>query len=109
VTAAFNLNLLRRLHNDLGARLEIDDFAHEARYNEREQRIEMHLVAKRDTAIELDGRHFAFRRGDSIHTENSHKYSIASFAALLDGTGLRIERTWTDPDGLFSMHDLRAD
>jgi dimethylhistidine N-methyltransferase len=109
VTAAFNLNLLQRLRDDLGARLEIDDFAHEARYNEVEQRIEMHLVAQRDSVIELGGRRFAFRRGDSIHTENSHKYSIESFTALLDGTGLRAERSWTDPEGLFSMHDLAVD
>jgi len=106
VTAAFNLNLLQRLRSDLDACLKIEDFAHQARYNEREQRIEMHLVAQTDTVIELAGRSFRFRQGESIHSENSHKYSIESFTELLEGTGLSIERTWTDPDGLFSMHDL---
>lgn len=109
VTAAFNLNLLRRLRDDLGARLDLEDFAHEARYNAQAQRIEMHLVAQRDCVIDLADQRFAFRRGDSIHTENSHKYSIESFTALLDGSGLRIERSWTDPEGLFSMYDLAVD
>jgi len=108
VTAAFNLNLLTRLERDLGARVNPDDFEHRAWFNPEEQRIEMHLVARRDTRIELDGQRFEFTAGDHIHTENSHKYSIESFSALLDGTGLKRIETWTDPDGLFSMHHLEA-
>lgn len=109
VTAAFNRNLLARLENDLGAVLEADAFEHRAVYDERRERIEMHLVAARDTAIELDGRRFDFAAGDSIHTENSHKYSIDGFRALVQGTGFRPVDVWTDPDGLFSMHYLEAD
>lgn len=106
VTARFNLNLLDRLKNELGAKLERDAFAHEARWNAQEQRIEMHLRAVRDTAIELAGRRFELPSGRTIHTENSHKYSPDSFRVLLEGTGLRIERSWSDPEHLVSMYEL---
>jgi len=109
VTAAFNRNLLTRLTNDLGATLETAAFDHRAFYNADEERIEMHLVANRDTAIELDGRRFEFDAGESIHTENSHKYSIEGFRALVAGTGFRPVDVWTDPDGLISMHYLVTD
>lgn len=106
VTAAFNLNLLRRLEKELGAKLDREAFRHRAVYDEELQRIEMHLVADRPTAIELDGQRFEFEAGDSIHTESSHKYTIDGFTELVDGTGLHSVTTWTDPDGLFSMHYL---
>lgn len=109
VTAAFNTNLLRRLESDLGAKLERDAFEHRAIYNEDRQRIEMHLVATRPTTIELDGKRFDFDTGESIHTENSHKYSIEGFRNLVEGTGLHPVTTWTDPEGLFSMHYLETD
>ncbi|MBY6203825.1 L-histidine N(alpha)-methyltransferase [Halomonas denitrificans] len=108
VTAAFNRNLLVRLRDELGADLDPDAFEHEARWNDGEERIEMHLVARRDTAIELAGQRFDFAAGQSIHTENSHKYSIESFRALAAKAGLASIRTWTDPEGLFSMHYLES-
>ncbi|MEX2499085.1 MAG: L-histidine N(alpha)-methyltransferase [Wenzhouxiangellaceae bacterium] len=108
VTAAFNTNLLRRLENDLGATIEPQAFEHRAIYNDDQQRIEMHLVASRPTTIELGGERFEFDTGDSIHTENSHKYSIAGFRELVRGTGLHPVTTWTDPEGLFSMHYLET-
>lgn len=108
VTAAFNMNLLTRLENDLGARLDADAFHHEARFNPTIKRIEMHLVAHRDTQIELDDQTFEFSAGRTIHTENSHKYSIESFSSLAREAGLRTVETWTDPEGLFSMHYLEA-
>ena len=108
VTAAFNLNLLHRLRNELGATLDPDAFTHEARWNPDERRIEMHLVASRPTRIELDGRHFEFEAGESIHTENSHKYSIDDFRRLAEQSGFGVVETWTDPDGLFSMHYLES-
>jgi len=109
VTAEFNKNLLRRLRNELGASLDESAFEHVARYDDGEDRIEMHLVAKRDTAIELDDRRFDFEAGETIHTENSHKYSIAGFRSLIQGTGLHPVDCWTDPDGLLSMHYLETD
>jgi dimethylhistidine N-methyltransferase len=109
VTAAFNCNLLTRLENDLGAALDADAFEHRARYDGERERIEMHLVAKRPTSIELEGQTFEFAPGESIHTESSHKYSIDGFQRLVRGTGFRPVSVWTDPDGLFSMHYLETE
>ena len=106
VTARFNLNLLHRMVRELDAVIDIDAFEHEARFNPDKGRIEMHLVARRDTAISLDGQRFVLAPGESIHTENSHKYSIDGFRALAESAGLRSEQVWTDPDDLFSMHWL---
>jgi dimethylhistidine N-methyltransferase len=106
VTAKFNLNILRRLTRDLDADIDIDAFGHEARFNGDLGRIEMHLVALKDTTIDLDGKRFRFDQGESIHTENSHKYSIEGFTALAESAGLRSDKVWTDPDALFSMHWL---
>lgn len=106
VTAAFNLNLLERMQRELDAGLDPDAFDHQARYNDELARIEMHLVARRPTKIAIGKHEFALERGESIHTESSHKYSIESFRELASRAGLRSDRTWLDPDGLFSMHWL---
>jgi len=109
ITAAFNRNLLERMRRELGADVDIAAFAHEARYDRTLERIEMHLVARHATTIAIDGRTFEFEAGESIHTESSHKYSLASFRRLATEAGLRSEKTWLDPDELFSMHWLVAD
>jgi len=109
VTAAFNLNLLHRMIRDLDAAIDVEAFRHEARFNSQLGRVEMHLVAKTDTEIGLAGQRFSFDAGESIHTENSHKYSIDGFTDLARSAGLRSEQVWTDPDGLFSMHWLILD
>jgi dimethylhistidine N-methyltransferase len=108
VTAAFNLNLLTRLRRELGADLEADGFAHRAFYDEAAGRIEMHLVARRRQRIGIDGADFAFEAGETIHTENSYKYSVAEFQALAAAAGFRGTRTWTDPELLFSVHYLEV-
>ena len=106
ITAEFNLNLLIRLRNELEAELNVDDFRHEARFNREENRIEMHLTATCDTRIQLGGQGFNFAAGESIHTENSHKYSVDDFRELAAKAGLVSRQVWKDPDGLFSMHWL---
>jgi dimethylhistidine N-methyltransferase len=106
ITARFNLNLLDRLARELAATIELDAFAHEARFNDELRRVEMHLVAKRRTSIGLNGETFEFGAGDSIHTENSHKYSVKDFRALAERAGLKSEKVWKDPEGLFSTHWL---
>ncbi len=102
VTAAFNLNLLSRMQRELGARLTPDDFEHFAFYNERDCRIEMHLRAKRRTEIALGEASFAFSEGETIHTENSHKYSINRLKALFSETPWRLEQVWTDENHWFA-------
>jgi L-histidine Nalpha-methyltransferase len=106
VTAAFNLNLLARMQRELDADIEIDAFVHQARFNPEFNRIEMHLVACRPTEIRIGEHCFNFAPGESIHTENSHKYSVRDFRELASRAGLESVQVWKDPDGLFSMHWL---
>ena len=108
VTAEFNLNVLHRLNRELGANFDVDAFRHEAVYDEAEGRIEMRLVSLEDQVVKVAGRMISFRRGEHIITEYSHKYSVEEFHALARRAGFRPERTWTDEDGLFSVHFMTA-
>ena len=82
VTAAFNLNLLARINRELGGDIELNRFAHDAVYNEVDGRIEMYLVSLARQTVHVLGRSFTFAEGERIHTENSHKYTLAEFQAL---------------------------
>ena len=106
LTSQFNLNLLAHIQRDLDAEIDLQAFRHEARFNREFSRIEMHLVADRRTSIKINGQSFEFEPGQSIHTENSHKYSVSDFRELAARAGLASTRVWKDPDGLFSMHWL---
>jgi dimethylhistidine N-methyltransferase len=108
VTAAFNLNLLVRINRELGANFDLRAFKHRAVYNAREGRIEMHLVSLKDQSVRIRGRRIPFRAGESIHTENSYKYSIPQFQDLARSADWRPTRVWTDPRGLFSVHELTS-
>ena len=103
VTAEFNLNLLRRINRELDADIPVDAFRHEARWMEMLGRIEMHLVATRDVAFSIDGKRFSFKAGESIHTENSHKYGPRGARLLLLGGGWTPLAEWTDPDEDFAL------
>jgi L-histidine Nalpha-methyltransferase len=107
VTAAFNLNLLTRINRELAGRIERDSFRHRAFFNADASRIEMHLVSRDEQEIEVAGRRFGFAAGESIHTENSYKYSIASFRDLAAQAGWTACDVWTDPEALFSVHALK--
>ncbi len=107
MTAAFNLNLLARINRELDGDFDLTRFAHDAVYNEAEGRIEMCLVSLSDQTVRVQGRAFTFAEGERIHTENSHKYTVAEFQALARASGWRPVRAWTDPDRLFSLHLLR--
>ena len=106
VTAAFNLNLLVRANRELGADFDLQGFRHTAVFNAAKSRVEMHLVSTGNQTVSLLGRRFSFRPGESIHTENSHKYSIADFADLARRAGWTPRRVWTDDLDLFSVHEL---
>jgi L-histidine Nalpha-methyltransferase len=106
VTAEFNLNLLARISRELGAALDPSAFRHFAFYNEALGRIEMHLVSTKAQAITIGGGVFRFRVDETIHTENSYKYSIAEFQELASGAGLAPVECWTDPEQLFAVHYL---
>ncbi|MDB5871723.1 MAG: hypothetical protein JWQ07_1165 [Ramlibacter sp.] len=108
VTAAFNLNLLARANRELGTRFVLDQFAHSAFYNAPQQRIEMHLVSRRRQKIALGGECYEFDEGETLHTENSYKFTIESLRALAMRAGFRPGPVWTDEDKLFSVHWLHA-
>ena len=108
VTAAFNLNLLLRANRELGADFDLDAFGHYAFYNPLLQRIEMHLVSRRAQTVNIGGERFDFFEGESIHTENSHKFTVEGFRALAVRAGFRPGPVWTDEARLFSVHWLHA-
>lgn len=103
VTADFNLNLLHRINRELGADIDLGAFRHEARWHDMNGRVEMHLVAVRDTAFTIDGQRFAFARGASIHTENSHKYGPRGARLLLLAGGWTPLAEWTDEADDFAL------
>jgi dimethylhistidine N-methyltransferase len=109
VTAKFNLNLLARINRELGGNFDLASFSHQAFYNSERHRIEMHLASKKRQKVKVAGRTFDFRAGETIHTENSYKYSLESFAALARGSGWNPMSAWTDANGRFSIHALVFD
>jgi len=108
LTDKFNLNLLRRVNRELEGNFDLQAFEHHAVYNRERRRIEMHLASKKRQKVTVAGRMFTFRAGESIHTENSYKYTQGSFAALARGCGWTPEIAWTDPAELFAVNVLRS-
>lgn len=106
ITADFNKNLLIRMQDELDAEVDLDAFSHEARFNTELSRIEMHLVATKATKIQIANRTFEFSKGESIHTESSHKYSVAGFQSMAKKAGLTPIQFWLDDQARFSMHCL---
>jgi uncharacterized SAM-dependent methyltransferase len=105
-TAAFNLNLLARMQRELGAQIDLDGFAHYAYYNAALGRIEMHLVSQKRQIIDLDNEVFQFDEGETIHTENSYKYTVQEFQQLARVAGWHPKMLWSDREGLFNVHYL---
>jgi dimethylhistidine N-methyltransferase len=103
VTAQFNLNLLARINRELGGTFRLDSFEHHAFYNRERHRIEMHLASLKRQRVKIAGEAIDFRAGETIHTENSYKYSVESLAALARGVGWLPLMAWTDSQRYFSM------
>ena len=108
VTAEFNLNVLRRLNEELGADFDLEAFRHRAVWNDAASRIEMHLVSVRPQIVIIGGERFTFDTGEYIHTESSYKYTLDGFASLAAGAGLSVERVWCDERRWFSLQLLQA-
>jgi dimethylhistidine N-methyltransferase len=106
VTAAFNLNLLARINRELGADFDVRRFRHYAFYNPALGRVEMHLVALENHNVRLGRHRFRFAAGETIHTENSYKYSLEGFRALAASAGFARAKNWTDRRGLFAVCGL---
>ena len=107
VTASFNRNLLLRINRELGANFDVPAFAHRAIWNAAESRIEMHLVSERDQSVVVRGRCFDFVAGETIHTENSRKYTLKEFTAIAAHAGWSLERSWASADPSFAVLLLR--
>ena len=106
VTAEFNLNLIARVNRELGADFDLSAFRHSAYYDATLGRIEMHLVSVREQTVTIDGRRFHLRAGETIHTENSCKYSVREFQDLARRAGLEPVECWMDAEQLFGVHYL---
>jgi dimethylhistidine N-methyltransferase len=108
VTAAFTLNLLRRMNRELKATFDLSAFAHEAFYDEAKGRIEIYVRSLEPQTVSIDGKRFEFAAGERVHTEYSYKYDAAGLAALAASGGFRIAETWTDPERLFAVVYLES-
>lgn len=108
VTAAFNLNLLTRANRELDANFDVSRFTHSAFYNAPLQRVEMHLISLMAQQVRVCGEYFEFAEGETLHTENSYKFTVEGLRALALQAGFQPEQVWVDPQRLFSLHWLRA-
>jgi dimethylhistidine N-methyltransferase len=108
VTAAFNKNLLARINREIGGDFNLDAFAHRAVWNAARSRIEMHLMSLHDQVVHAAGREFRFSVGETLHTENSYKFTLEGFAELAGSAGWRLEQNWVSPDPAFAMTLLRG-
>jgi len=104
ITAQFNLNLIQRVNRELGGTIPVESFDHRAVWNDALGRLEMHLAAREDLTFEVAGRPFAMHAGETIHTENSYKYTIEEAQLLARASGWEPVTAWTDAKRLFSLH-----
>lgn len=104
VTAAFNMNLLKRINREIGASFDLHSFRHEAIYNNEKGRIEMHLKSLVPQQVKVDRAIFQFKEGETIHTESSYKYSVGEFSELCAKAGLVLRKHWQDSKRLFCMY-----
>ena len=107
VTARFNLNLLVRINRELGGTFKLDTFEHHAFYNRERHRVEMHLASLKRQKVKVAGETIDFRAGETIHTENSYKYSIESLSALARGAGWQPAGVWIDEREYFSIQAFK--
>ncbi|MCW8092349.1 L-histidine N(alpha)-methyltransferase [Alteromonas sp. ASW11-130] len=107
ITATFNKNLLVRLNRELNANFNVEAFHHESIWNRAESRVEMHLVSDAEQTVSIDGKEFTLLEGESIHTENSYKYTLDEFTKLASRANFDSVKVWQDVNQLFSIHLLK--
>ena len=105
VTAEFNLNILRHINRKLNAGFDLSKFEHKAIWNEEESRIEMHLISKEDHTVDIEETTISFEKGESIHTENSHKYTLDEFSKIVS-PWFDVKKVWVDEKKWFSLQYL---
>jgi uncharacterized SAM-dependent methyltransferase len=109
VTAAFNLNILRRINAELRGDFVLEQFVHRALWNAQAARIEMHLESLCDQAVHVGGRTFHLRAGETIHTENSHKFTVEGFASMANRAGWSLVEHWVAEAYTFAAVLLQRD
>jgi dimethylhistidine N-methyltransferase len=109
ITAEFNLNLLARINRELAADFDLSAFTHRAQYVRPKERVEIHLVSEKTQVVHVGGRTFAFGAGESIHTEDSYKYSPDTFSRLTSQAGFSLVRQWLDPRKYFAVQYMTVD
>lgn len=109
VTAKFNLNVLSRINKELDGEFKVSNFEHKSYYNTKKHRIEMHLVSKEDQKVRIQaiGKTFHFKKGETIHTENSYKYSLARLNKLVGISGLQVINNFVDPNKQYTLVMLK--
>jgi dimethylhistidine N-methyltransferase len=116
ITAAFNFNILQHINSVLGTKFNLDHFEHKAIYSEAKGRIEMHLISTMDQIVRIsdannpdsESAQIVFKSGETIHTENSYKYSKQSFTDLVEGAGFEVRECWSDDKEYFAMFYLHC-
>jgi len=103
VTAEFNMNILHHLNRKFGFDFDVNEFTHDALYNDSEGRIEMRLISSSDQVIRTGLEEITIRKGEGILTEYSHKHTIDGFAAMAARAGFTVRKVWTDANKLFSV------
>ncbi len=109
ITAAFNLNVLERINRELNTDFQLNRFVHYAFFNEEQERIEMHLKSLVDQVVMIGTEQIEFKKGETIHTENSYKFTIPSFQKLVQRAGFQPIKVWADPEFFFSVHYLQVE
>ena len=107
VTAAFNLNIIKRINHELGGNFDVAAFNHKVVYNKFEGRIELYLESLKKQMVQIQNFEFSFNKGETIHTENSYKYYTEEFTSLAKNAGFFSVKTWVDENQLFSLHYLK--
>lgn len=107
VTADFNKNILHHINKELDSNFDSELFAHRANWNEDKGRMEMHLFCLKDHQVNINGHIISFQKGESIHTENSHKYSLQEFEEIVS-PWFKVRKVWTDEESLFSVQYLES-
>ena len=109
VTAAFNRNALLHLNRDLGTNFNVDLWGHQAIYNDKQSRIEMHLVSLKDQIIESSHGEISFKKDQTIHTENSYKFTIESFSEILNKAGFNNLNSFVHSTNRYAMFTATKD
>ncbi|MCL9783474.1 L-histidine N(alpha)-methyltransferase [Vibrio sp. S4M6] len=104
VTAEFNLNVLSHVNTKANANFKLENFRHSAHFNHYKSRIEMHLVSRCRHTVKVGDHVISFDEGESIHTENSYKYTLETIRDLAEEAGFSVQKSWVDDDSLFSLH-----